>query len=582
MKPWITVYTCNVNNYDFVLPPLTADPNLVFVCFTDRPNKRIKGWDVRPLQSPPDITNPTLINRYHKFFPHKLGFETDWSIYVDGNMRVLGPVSDLVREVQSAGAVMACLQHPWRSTVEEEIVACERGGKISSMDVDIAQRRLQLYVTEGMPIDATLLENKVIIRNHGNNETEAAMDTWWDEFQVSVKRDQLSLPYVLWKHRLQFKIIPVSTWENREYFQRYGHRKRGLVHIRQLLVVRRLEPGFQQIAGTARLIRRIIMLVRKISANIKKTILREYPPLGCRHIKKNRCDEEDKTGGSTSAAYCYSVWLRHLTYLAKTLPDFSFGTIAEIGPGDSIGVGIAALLTGCSTYYGLDAQQYASRSRDIKVFKDLIQLYVQQNDVPHGEGFEKIKPFLDSYAFPIEILSDQIMSEQLSRDRMEAIEKALHGEPTTDIGVYYRSEYNRDSLMENSCDLIVSQAVLEHVMNIDELYNWMANWLKKGGVISHQIDFKSHGTALDWNGHWTYNENQWVIARNPKTFRNLNRWPFSAHVWAIEAAGFEILFTKRVETPSSIKRRHLARRWQQSVTDEDLKTSGAYIIARKK
>ena len=207
---------------------------------------------------------------------------------------------------------------------------------------------------------------------------------------------------------------------------------------------------------------------------------------------------------------------------------------------------------------------------------------MKQTDVPHGEGFEKIKPFLDSYAFPQEILNDQIMSIQLSGDRIEAIENALQGEPATNIGVHYRSDYNRDSIVENSCDLIISQAVLERVRNIEELYNWMAHWLKKGGAISHQIDFKSHGTALDWNGHWTYNENQWKIARNQKTFRNLNRWPFSAHVRAIEAAGFEILFTKRVETPSSVNRRHLARRWKETVTDEDLKTSGAYIIARKK
>ncbi len=52
------------------------------------------------------------------------------------------------------------------------------------------------------------------------------------------------------------------------------------------------------------------------------------------------------TGGTISARYCYSVWLRHLCvardYGLPTQPS----VIAELGPGDSIGSGLAGLLTG--------------------------------------------------------------------------------------------------------------------------------------------------------------------------------------------------------------------------------------------
>ena len=52
------------------------------------------------------------------------------------------------------------------------------------------------------------------------------------------------------------------------------------------------------------------------------------------------------TGGTGSARYCYSIWLRHLLLAhaggMRGLPS----TLAELGPGDSVGVGLAALISG--------------------------------------------------------------------------------------------------------------------------------------------------------------------------------------------------------------------------------------------
>jgi len=64
-----------------------------------------------------------------------------------------------------------------------------------------------------------------------------------------------------------------------------------------------------------------------------------------------------RTGGTIESRYCYSVWLRHL----KILNTFCKGIpkkIAELGPGDSLGIGFAALLSGCQNLIALDVIKY--------------------------------------------------------------------------------------------------------------------------------------------------------------------------------------------------------------------------------
>jgi hypothetical protein len=88
--------------------------------------------------------------------------------------------------------------------------------------------QLRRYRDAGLPPDPPFTENAIIFRRHGNPALEEAMQLWWSELQSYTQRDQLSLPYVLFRSQLAAKIWDWNYKYENPYFQRYLHR-RGLL-----------------------------------------------------------------------------------------------------------------------------------------------------------------------------------------------------------------------------------------------------------------------------------------------------------------------------------------------------------------
>ena len=139
---------------------------------------------------------------------------------------------------------------------------------------------------------------------------------------------------------------------------------------------------------------------------------------------------------------------------------------------------------------------------------------------------------------------------------------------------------NTDKKDLKNIDLIFSQAVMEHVDDIEFAYTEMFNWLRPGGVISHQVDFKTHEMTNEWNGHWFIGDAMWELLSHGRKYP-MNRLPLSSHVEMIERAGFEIVFVKPVEKENNFKGQ-LPKVPNVVFTESDLVTSGALIQAIKK
>lgn len=211
------------------------------------------------------------------------------------------------------------------------------------------------------------------------------------------------------------------------------------------------------------------------------------------------------TGGTDSARYCYSVWLRHLAVTCKEgMSDYPH-VIAELGPGDSIGIGLAGLIGGAQKYYALDVVRHANNEHNAKVLEELISLFKLREDIPNENEFPRIYPHLKSYKFSSNMLSEGHLKNCLREDRIQRIRNDLFNMSNTineKSSINYICPWFEPKIIKNeTVDMIYSQAVLEHVNDLEFTYKSLFSWIKKGGYMSHQIDFKSHGITDQWNGH---------------------------------------------------------------------------------
>lgn len=287
------------------------------------------------------------------------------------------------------------------------------------------------------------------------------------------------------------------------------------------------------------------------------------------------------TGGTNSARYCYSVWMRHLVMAKNNGLNTNLNVVAELGPGDSIGSGLAALLSGAEEYLAFDVAEYANIERNIEIFDELVLMFKNREDIPGEDEFPEVKPDLEDYTFPKHILTDERLEQATDDGRIRKIRHSiLHPNHKDSLIKYTAPWFESNIVKKESVDIIFSQAVLEHVHDLKNAYHAMKLWLKKDGYISHQIDLRCHGTADEWNGHWTYSDFIWRLMRGRRQFW-LNRELFSFHAKILEEECFEILCTKRIKTESMIMRAQLTGKYKD-ISDDDLTSSGLFFQAIKR
>lgn len=211
----IVVYSCISGVIDSFKPEQTWG-NADWIMFTDQPAVGGK-WEVRPLVYT-EYADTRKNARMHKTQPEKLFPNYDYSIWIDGSMKLNITPEELIKKNLKTGE-LAALTHPDRDCPYEEAEACKRLKKDSNEVID---KQMDGYINEGFMRHQGLAETKIVIRE--NNPVITVFDKLWcDEIRNRSLRDQLSFNYCAWL--LEIPVTYIPSWKTNTDFTYFHHDK---------------------------------------------------------------------------------------------------------------------------------------------------------------------------------------------------------------------------------------------------------------------------------------------------------------------------------------------------------------------
>jgi len=196
------IYTANINGYDTLkaLNPKFSEGWKAFY-FTDNINLSVNGWEmvyVRRDENMPDVA----VARKIKLLSHEYFSKAEYSIWIDATREVIQPLDNflnffLERDINDCGWYAQI--HTKRDCLYQELYGPRVRKKVPKKTLS---KLHAFYTKKKFPKKLGLPETPVIIRKH-NDIVKKVNTMWWNMmYKYKAYRDQLFLPYALWKHKL--------------------------------------------------------------------------------------------------------------------------------------------------------------------------------------------------------------------------------------------------------------------------------------------------------------------------------------------------------------------------------------------
>jgi len=224
----IAIITAIYGHCDDLKEYVKQDVPCDFYCFSDTVQQPEKSmWRViRELYhlnseyvETPAFQKPNIRAKYYRLQSHKISFlvNYDYVIWIDASMHVFS--ASFARDmVGFAGDFMALYQHPKRECAFSEAKFCVN---IPKYKTEALTDQIAAYRAAGMPENFGLWATGILPRKICA-ATNAICNDWFRECVSWTIQDQVSLPFILWRHNCKPNTIPGNVYWN-DYHKKLNH-----------------------------------------------------------------------------------------------------------------------------------------------------------------------------------------------------------------------------------------------------------------------------------------------------------------------------------------------------------------------
>ena len=227
----IAIYTSIFGGYDDLIDDQYQMDGVDYICFTDGDIKS-KTWKV--VKSTPIYNDANRNAKKYKVLPHRYLEDYDWSIWVDGNIKVISDIRPLCSgDVYKVHDHMLVGEYDRRNCIYDEAQTILNFGKINSErypekgiknwkdNPKLIVDQMNRYTSVGYPKQNGLATTPILVRSHHEEDVIKHNEDWWSEIKYNSKRDQLSFNYIAWKNDFNFVYLQGDS-RNNEYFVSVG------------------------------------------------------------------------------------------------------------------------------------------------------------------------------------------------------------------------------------------------------------------------------------------------------------------------------------------------------------------------
>lgn len=208
----IAIITARIGNTDTLSKPSVVYDCADYYAFTDK-NVNNSIWN---------CINPTLFStvqfeysnrrdaKIYKILPNLFLPDYDYYFWVDPTHDVLVNPVTIINDYLKDSEI-AVFKHRERNCIFNEATTILQANKENK---NLMIEQMNFYADNNMPKQFGLFELPAFVRKNSQNMTKLCL-CWWEQICKFSARDQLSLPFVLWKFGITPSIMPglVNGWD---------------------------------------------------------------------------------------------------------------------------------------------------------------------------------------------------------------------------------------------------------------------------------------------------------------------------------------------------------------------------------